>query len=149
MRTVHIYVETDVTAPRSTERYAGYVLEYITRSGWTETRKDFRKKTGTYHQVTLETLIEAMARINQSCEIHIHTRNTFILDMIERNLSLWAGNEFRNSKGELVKNHDLWSRLWLLSQKHLLVKEPGEHSYLHWMQDEMMKLRNADSSSIS
>lgn len=149
MQTVHIYVETDITAPRPVQRYVGYVLECMTVSGKTGTRERFQKKTGTYHQAILEALIEAVERINQSCEVHIHTQDTFVLDMIGKNLSLWAGNEFRNSKGELVKNHSLWSRLWTLLQRHLIETERGEHPYLNWMQSEMMKRREADSSSIS
>lgn len=145
MQTVHIYVETDIAAPQSAERISGYVLECITGSGKTVTKERFQKKIGTYHQVILQTLAEALERINKSCEVHIHTQNTFILNMVERNLPGWAEHDFRNAKGELIKNHSQWSRVWKAGQKHLLVPEEGMHPYHNWMTDEMMRMKTREA----
>lgn len=143
MYVVHIYVEADSVAPKSKDRMAGYVLECITSSGKTVTREHFEKKTGTYHAVILQTLIAAMHRINQSCEIHVHTQNDFILENLVSNLPGWASNGYKSRKGTLIKNCQEWQQLWELVKKQLIVKEPGMHSYYDWMQGEMARLKSA------
>lgn len=148
LKEVHVYVETDTTTPAEKQRWSGYVLECQTAAGQTVTREEFDQKTGTYHAVILQTLIGAMRRINKSCEVHIHTQDTYILNMIEKNLPLWAGNGYRNVKGDLVKNHFDWAALWKEVQKHRMVTEPGMHTYYSWMQAEVMRRKknaiNAD-----
>lgn len=142
MFTVHIYVETDSTAPRSKDRMAGYVLEYVTASGQIATREHFEKKTGTYHAVILQILIDAMQRINKPCEIHVHTQNEFILESLVSNLPGWSTNSYRSQKGTLIKNYVEWQQLWELVKEQLVVKAPGKHEYYDWMQGEMGRLKN-------
>lgn len=145
---VDIYVEADSTTPRQSVRAAGYVLECI-KGDAVHTREEFAHKTGTYNAVILQMLVKALKRINQSCEVHIHTQDTYVLNMIDKNLELWAGNGFHTVKGELVKNHFEWEQVWKLGSRHLLVAEPGEHSYFTWMQGEMAALGKPAASSIS
>ena len=142
MHVVHIYAERDSMAPRTQERMAGYVLECVTSSGKTVTRVNFEKKTGTYHAVILLTLIDAMKRINQSCEIHVHTQNDFILESLVSNLPGWASNGYKSQKGTLIKNCQEWQQLWELVKKQLIIKEPGMHAYYDRMQEEMAKRKN-------
>lgn len=147
MYVVHIYAETDSTAPKSQERIAGYVLECTTASGHIVTKEHFEKKTGTYHAVILRTLIDAMERINQSCEIHVHTQNDFILESLVSNLPGWASNGYRAQRGTLIKNCQEWQRLWELVKKQLVIKDPGTHQYYNWMQEEMKKVKKAAAPS--
>lgn len=44
MHVVHIYAETDSTAPKSMERMSGYVLECTTASGQIVTKEHFEKR---------------------------------------------------------------------------------------------------------
>lgn len=149
MHVVHIYAETDNTAPKSQERMSGYVLECTTSSGRTVTREHFEKKQGTYHAVILQTLIDAMERINQSCEVHVHTQNDFVLENLVSNLPGWASNGYKSRKGTLIKNCQEWQMLWELVKKQLVVKEPGMHSYYDWMQGEMKRFKNPPHSGKS
>lgn len=142
MFTVHIYVETDSTAPKSKERMAGYVLECTTASGLPVTREHFEKKTGTYHAVILQVLIDAMQRINKNCEIHVHTQNDFVLESLVSNLPGWATNSYKSQKGELIKNCREWQQLWELVKRQTVIKEPGMHEYYEWMQNEMTRIRS-------
>lgn len=146
MHVVHIYAETDSMAPRTQERMAGYVLECVTSSGKTVTREHFEKKTGTYHAVILQTLIDAVHRINQSCEIHVHTQNDFILENLVSNLPGWASNGYKSRKGTLIKNCQEWQQLWELVKKQLIVKEPGMHEKYKDMQDKMKEMKNLPHS---
>lgn len=137
LQRVDIYVETDNKAPASCERYGGYVLEYVRANGEPETRHDFRQTTGTYHGVILETLKTALTRIKRSCEVHIHTQDAYVLNMVDKFLATWAENGFRNSKGEPIKNMDIWEQLWQQVKKHKIVVEHGPHSFHGWMQRQM------------
>lgn len=89
MDRINIYIETDSETPRSTERWTGYILECF-RNGQAVTREHFEKRTGTYNETVLRTLIDAVKRINQPCEVHIVSRNSYVLSMIDRNLETWA-----------------------------------------------------------
>lgn len=138
MDRINIYIETDSETPRSTERWTGYILECF-RNGQAVTREHFEKRTGTYNETVLRTLIDAMKRINQPCEIHIVSRNSYVLSMIDRNLENWANREYRTAKGYLVKDHFHWAQLWKLIQGHMIICEPGENPYSSWMRGEMTR----------
>lgn len=139
MHEVHIYIETNSASPRVTEKKYGYVLECQMPYSGKQTREGFGQITGTYHQATLEAMGEALERINQSCEVHIHTPDEFVLNMMQNNLETWAGSGFLNSKGKPVANQEAWMQLWPLVRKHLVKPRSGKHSYSEWLQTEMRK----------
>lgn len=59
MQQVKIYIETDSSSPKATEKHYGYVLEVMV-SGQAVTREGFGKITGTYHQTVLTALAKAL-----------------------------------------------------------------------------------------
>lgn len=61
MQQVKIYIETDSSSPKATEKHYGYVLEVMV-SGQAVTREGFGKITGTYHQTVLTALAKALDR---------------------------------------------------------------------------------------
>lgn len=129
MQQVKIYIETDSSSPKATEKHYGYVLEVMV-SGQAVTREGFGKITGTYHQTVLTALAKALDRFNQSCEVCICTEDDFVLNMLERNLAIWAGNEFLTSKRKPVANQQEWMEIWRLSNRHLILTEPGMAEYM-------------------
>ena len=139
MQVVHLYAETGSVAPRNIRRPAGYVLEYITPSGKTVTREQFREHDGTYNAVTIEMITEGLQRLKHPCEVHIHTQNRYVLLMIDTRLEEWEQNGYRTAKGEKLANWEAWKKLEQAAKEHLLVPEPGEHTYLGWMKNEMRK----------
>lgn len=138
-----IYIEIDSSSPKVTEKCYGYVMECIV-AGEPKTREGFGKVTGTYHQAVLTALGEALERFKQPCEICICTEDEFVLNMLERNLSAWVGNEFLNSKGKPVANREEWKKIWLLSNKHLMLTQQGKHEYTGWLQGEIKKRKEQD-----
>ena len=138
MQQVKIYIETDSSSPKATEKHYGYVLEVMV-SGQAVTREGFGKITGTYHQTVLTALAKALDRFNQSCEVCICTEDDFVLNMLERNLAVGAGNEFLTSKRKPVANQQEWMEIWRLSNRHLILTEPGKHEYTGWLQGEIEK----------
>lgn len=133
MKRADVFLKTDSVSPKKAEKWYGYVLEYKA-DGETKTREGFGKIEGTYHQAVLTALIEALERFRESCEVHVHTENEFILNMIDTNLKKWAGNEFQNSRGKPVANQEEWIEVWGLSNKQLLITEHGDHEYASWLE---------------
>ena len=135
---VHIYIGTDSKAPKSCTRKYGYVLECNLR-GTPWTKEKFGEAAGTYHSIVLRALIEAMKRLTKPSEVHIHTEDVYILSMLENNVDNWAENGYLTSKGEPVSNADQWRELHDIAQNHLLLSEPGKHTYTQWMIERMKK----------
>lgn len=149
MFVVHIYVETDTAAPRETERKVMYVLEYTRATGELYTKEEVIKKTDTYHGAILGALETALGRINKSCELHLHSRDEYVISSIEKNLPVWEKNGYRTKKGDLVKDHFAWRNIQEKIKDHLIVPEPGSHSYLSWMLSEMARRDGENSGTFS
>ena len=116
----HIYISTDSSSSKITEKHYEYVLECCLMSGKTARREGKGKTKGTYHQATLTAMTEALKRFNQSCEIYIHMQDGFVLNMMGHNLDRWAGNGFLTSRGEPVANQKEWMKLWTVSRGQLI-----------------------------
>lgn len=138
MKTANIYIGTDSASTRKSKKKYGFVLEYILHET-PYTKEAFGEVEGTYNRVVLAAVNEALERFKEPCEIHIFSENTYVLSMIKNNLSNWAKNGFLTSKGRPVKNQDEWKEYWNLSRKHLIIPESGKHSYLGWIQEQLMK----------
>lgn len=135
---VNIYIETDTVFPRSSEKHYGYVLEcYL--NGLPYTREGFGSMTGTFNEAILTAVKEALNRIKTRCEVHLYTRNSYILDMLDKNLDRWAEAGFVGAKGQQIKNADIWRGIYEASRELNLVPEPGEHSYSKWIREEIRK----------
>lgn len=143
-----IYIEIDSSAPKATEKYYGYVIETLA-SGQTVTREGFGKTVGTYHQAILIALTDALERFNQPCEVCVCTEDLFVTNMLEFNLAAWADNEFLNSKQKPIANQQEWMKIWELSNKHLILTEPGKHEYGIWLRGEMEKRRKEECMNDS
>lgn len=133
---VKIYITVDSSSPKVTEKVFGYVLEAM-RGGLIETREGFGKTTGTYHQAVLTALAKALDRFNRPCEVCVCSEDEFVLNMLERNLAVWAGNEFLTTKNKPVANQREWMEIWRLSNMHLILTEPGRHDYTGWLRGEI------------
>ncbi len=137
--TVHIYIETDSISPREIRRRYGYVLECKVLEN-TRTRDGFGTVEGTWNKAVLTALSEALERLVRPCEVHVHTRNGYVLGMMENNLEHWAAAGFIGSRGRPVANREEWESVWRLIQEHLWLSEPSGpegHSYSRWLLGEM------------
>ena len=94
-----IYITTDSRLSRESVKWYGYVLECI-QEGCPRTKEGFGTVTGTYHKATLAALADALQRFLCPCEICVCTEDSFVLNMLGRNLAAWAGNGFLAGRGE-------------------------------------------------
>lgn len=76
MQQVKIYIETDSSSPKATEKHYGYVLEVMV-SGQAVTREGFGKITGTYHQTVLTALAERYPEIRH---VYRGLRNKYLYE---------------------------------------------------------------------
>lgn len=132
MKRVNIYIGINPANTRKSKKRYGFVMECVIDEV-PYTKDQFEECEETYNGATLKAINQALQRMNQSCEIHLHVENTYILNMIEKNLDLWAGNGFTNSKGNPLENQEEWKTLWSQTIKHLLVMEPGKHQFSEWI----------------
>lgn len=135
----HIYIGTDSRSPRPKARRYGYVLEC---EGHPDTREGFGELTGTYNQAVIQAAAAALKRFNRRCEIRIHTENSYVLEMIARNLGTWAKNEFRTAAGKPLKHREDWERLWESIQDQIICGIPGKHAYSEWIENELKTREN-------
>ena len=132
MKRVNIYINISPASIRKSKKRYGFVLECVIND-FPYTKDQFGEVEDTYNGAVLKVINSALRRMNQSCEVHVYTDNTYILGMIEKNLDMWAGNGFVTSKGEPLKNQEEWRNMWSLSMKHLLVPVPGKHPFSEWI----------------
>lgn len=132
MKRVNVYISVSPASTRKSKKRYGFVLECVINE-CPYTKDQFGEVEDTYNGAVLQAINSALQRMNQPCEIHIYTENTYVLGMIEKNLGVWAGNGFVTSKREPLKNQEEWRALWQQSIKHLLVSEPGKHPFSEWI----------------
>lgn len=120
MQKATIYVETTIKGPSVKDGSYAAEIEYIRKNGEPETREiSGIEENTTYNRTTLLAIVTALGRFNRSCEIEIVTSNHFIKNTVEcGNLSKWEENEWKTSKGEDIKNKELWQQFLQEMKKH-------------------------------
>ena len=138
---VDIYLETDSTFQGKRERKCGYVLSAMVGNE-EKTKENFGISNGTYHQSVLMALIEALSRMNVSSEICVHTQDSYVASRLLK-LEEMAGEGWRDSKGELIKNAAEWEQVYRLihafPEAHKMTARSEKHSYSTWLQEMMKK----------
>ncbi len=125
MKVVHIYLGASSQFPRKIERTWGYVLECESSPG--NIRNGFNIQACTHNQAIIRALIRALERMTQPCQLHIHSQNEYVLNMLNRNLDSWAANGFLNKKGHQVLEE--WQMLYPLKARHQVSIKTGLHTY--------------------
>lgn len=138
---VDIYLETDSTFQGKRQRKCGYVLATTVR-GEEKTKESFANAKGTYHQTTLQTLIEALFRMTVPSQICIHTQDDYVVSRLLK-LEEMASSGYLDAKKQPIKNADQWKEIYrlvhALPDPHEITARSEKHSYSAWMQEEMKK----------
>lgn len=140
MRRVNIYAECYTASFKKSRRAIGYVIEAVDIEGNTVgTTEGWSVEETTWNEGILMAFIKALSRMTRPCELHLYTQNKVILDLIDNNLYTWTKNGFKNSKGDKVRNAQLWESFARESEGHEVLPEEGLHPYYHWMQDKLKR----------
>lgn len=117
MYKVDLWVWVDSKTITVTKKGYAYSIE-TEKNGATSRVAAEGEEEGTWGQVTLTAIAEALERFKASAEVTIHAENKWVLDMIEGSLDRWEKEGFRTRKGEPIKHEDLWRRI--AEKKHAL-----------------------------
>lgn len=105
---VDIYLETDSTFQGKRQRKCGYVLA-TTVHGEEKTKESFGISNGTYHQATLQTLIEALSRMTVRAQICIHTQDNYVASRLSK-LEEMAGSGYLDTKNSQSRTRQSGNR---------------------------------------
>ena len=87
------------------------------KGGWAWTTMDGRQRSGaqetaTNQQMELRAVLEAIRSLGEPGRVlHIHTDSQYVIKGMEWWTKNWVKNGWMNSKGEPVKNKELWQEL--------------------------------------
>ena len=135
---VDVYAESNSKGMKAMDRWCMYLIACETSKGLA-TVGDFLKTSGTYNGAILETFNRALSRIKTGSEVHLHTANKTILDMIEFQVDDMAQRGFLRKDGEPVKNRSEWESYWKLTRSILIIPESGNHTFASWMSRTLFK----------
>lgn len=136
---VDIYISV-MGSIRPSIGYWSYALE---AKGSTKTREGFGEETmATRNILNLMALFRALERMTKPSRITVHTDSAYLAGNInDDRLELWAHNDWKNARGQPVKNAEIWKEIWQQSMEHELTVELAEsHSYKSWQKSEMKRM---------
>ena len=90
---------------------------YLIYPNTTKKLKGYYKYT-TNNRMELTAAIEALKSLNKKYIIDIYTDSAYLKNGITKWIKIWKKNDWKNSKREPVKNHDLWLKLLEYTEKH-------------------------------
>lgn len=94
----------------------------------------------TESRLVLYGIREALQRLKFACEIVVHTECAYIAGAIEQNWpEEWEKKNWKNSRGETVKDSVLWSQIWqtVTEEGHQMRAVEGRHEYSELMRYKM------------
>jgi ribonuclease HI len=90
----------------------------ILRSVDTETELTGGEPHTTNNRMELTAVIAGLSELKECCVVEVVTDSRYVVDGMTKYLDGWKRNGWRSSKGDAVKNHDLWERLAAVAQTH-------------------------------
>lgn len=90
----------------------------------------------TESRLVLYCIRDALQRMNYACEVRIRTECNYVAAAINNHwIEAWQENNWKNSRGEEVKDSILWSAIIQEVEEngHQMTAEQGKHEYSEWM----------------
>ena len=72
----------------------------------------------TNNRMELQAAIESLNRLNQPCQVELHTDSNYLRDGITKWIAGWKRNGWKTAAKEPVKTRDLWQALDAATQRH-------------------------------
>ncbi len=137
MYKVNIYIEADKKAPQRLERRYCFLLEYIRKNGRAETRFASKEARTTYNTAVMESIAEALGRLEQNCEVLIYTDNRYAKGMFETQLDTWEKKDFKASTGRDVAHRKEWEKISAYRRQHIIKFVGNDREHTNQLQEEM------------
>jgi ribonuclease HI len=97
----------------------------LLRFGKTEKELSGGEALTTNNRMEMLAAICALESLKRRCRIELYTDSQYVQKGITEWLPGWLKRNWKNSKGEAVKNQDLWQRLHAANERH--------HVRWHWV----------------
>lgn len=140
MKTVDIYIDTDIKGPRRRDGACLYILAFEAGNGRTaDLGRRLRRADTTENQLTLLGLEAALGRLTEPCRLVLHLECIYVASALEnRWFAAWRYNGWMSAKNEPVRDADKWQSIESLLNAHefeVRLREP--HTYREWMRREL------------
>ena len=94
-------------------------LEFEDQEGTVHARKIDKERDGTVNGNLIVAITEAFRILNRPCMVDIHTRSEYIVEPFKNGwINNWEKHEWRNAKGRIVRNAELWKELRDEMERH-------------------------------
>lgn len=144
---VNIYIETTLKGANKGAGYYGYVVEYFLQKNQEPvTRSEIElEENVTAYQLQLLACYRALEILKKPCQVTIYIDSAYVESGIKDWMHKWYQEDWIGSKGNLVKNKDIWKPLHALSKLHFIsVENVKAHNYSVWLKDEIRKKEESD-----
>lgn len=95
------------------------LLVFVDKSGVIHKKKIEEKHKGTINGNYLIALIEAYKALNRPCMVTVHTDSDYIVASFQNGwVDSWEHHEWKNAKGRIVRNVELWQELRQVMRPH-------------------------------
>lgn len=140
----HLYAECSSRNVRQAERYLIFVVDYeeddkqvTDRTGEPVVYKGKGHRNCTYTEGILIALAWATLKVPMEGDIHIHTSNAFVVNMISTQLEEWRQRDFCRSDGSPIKAQGAWRQIAKALEGRETEASAEKHAYYNWMLDRM------------
>ena len=73
----------------------------------------------TNNQMEITAAIEALKQLKEPCEVTLYSDSAYLINSFQQHwLEGWKSRNWHNSRGDAVKNKELWQELDSLAQPH-------------------------------
>jgi len=130
---VEMYVSTTLRGSAKRTGKVMYTLRTKVREKqYYEKPPEIGKADGTANRLVLWSICRALERMLGKQMILIYTENTYVASVINQGwLETWERNGWKNSRGNEIKDADLWKTILEKSRKagHNIAAVAGKHEY--------------------
>lgn len=136
---VKIYIQTNIRGPRKQDGKGIYVLETMTNKGAATLTKTVEYQAETENGAEIKTILAALKRLNQSCDVTVHTDTRYTASSYAQGwLARWLANGWKNAKGEEIAHREEWQQMYEIFRKHRVTFSIlQDHEYKNWMLAQM------------
>lgn len=149
MDNVNIYIETRIRTLRARRGLYAYLLEFIDSRGYPRTKTGFGELENTTEtRLALTAATEALKRFRKPCAVRVNTECGGVLNALSNGwVWEWKKQDWKNAKGDPVKNGELWKECTGLLENHLYSFETGHHAYKARLQYDLKRIEAGETTA--
>jgi ribonuclease HI len=140
---IKLYLITTINSfVKSVPGISGFMLEAEYR-GETITLHDFTHVKANKETSETIALLMALNHLQKPCDVELYSSTNLASSRLNTGvLHKWKDNDWKNSRGDIIKNAELWDKLLEVFEKNvisLVNTRTDHHSYTNWMLDYIEK----------